>query len=53
MDVYVIDTGIDTTLPEFEGRAIVGVSYSSDNNNLDGNGHGTFVAGNEEIDHII
>ncbi|KAF2850134.1 subtilisin-like protein [Plenodomus tracheiphilus IPT5] len=42
---YVIDTGIDTTHPEFEGRATFLANFAGDGNNADGNGHGTHVAG--------
>ncbi|KAI9292004.1 putative subtilisin-like protease precursor [Neoconidiobolus thromboides FSU 785] len=45
VSVYIADTGVYTSHPEFEGRAIVGANFSSDTNNNDGNGHGTFVAG--------
>lgn len=42
---YVIDTGIFTTHPEFEGRATFLANYAGDGKNTDGNGHGTHVAG--------
>ncbi|KAJ3094387.1 subtilisin-like serine protease [Phlyctochytrium planicorne] len=50
VDAYVIDTGVFISHPEFEGRARVGASFSTDNNDVDandveGNGHGTHVAG--------
>ncbi|KAI5459214.1 cephalosporin C acetylhydrolase [Mariannaea sp. PMI_226] len=41
---YVIDTGIYTSHPEFEGRASFLANYV-DSSNTDGNGHGTHVAG--------
>ncbi len=44
VDVYVIDTGIDTNHPEFEGRAIWGANFV-DQINTDCNGHSTHVAG--------
>ncbi|KAF2853214.1 subtilisin-like protein, partial [Plenodomus tracheiphilus IPT5] len=42
---YVIDTGIETDHPEFEGRAQFLVDLSGENKLLDGLGHGTHVAG--------
>lgn len=42
---YVIDTGIYTEHPEFEGRATFLANYAGDGQNADGNGHGTHVAG--------
>ncbi|KAJ3403905.1 serine protease [Chytridiales sp. JEL 0842] len=45
VDVYVVDTGVDVGNPEFEGRARIGVSYSTDRNDIDGDGHGSHVAG--------
>ncbi|KAI1844127.1 hypothetical protein JX265_013768 [Neoarthrinium moseri] len=41
---YIVDTGIDTTHPEFEGRAEFLANYA-DNDDTDGQGHGTHVAG--------
>jgi subtilisin family serine protease len=43
--VYVIDTGIYTAHPEFEGRATFLANYAGDGQNTDGNGHGTHCAG--------
>ncbi|KAJ4320634.1 hypothetical protein N0V94_003282 [Neodidymelliopsis sp. IMI 364377] len=43
--VYVIDTGIYTAHPEFEGRATFLANYAGDGSNTDGNGHGTHCAG--------
>ena len=43
MTVWVIGTGIDDTLPEFEGRAMQVVNYAGGPNE-DTNGHGTWVA---------
>ncbi|MBM7771666.1 subtilisin family serine protease [Actinokineospora baliensis] len=44
--VYVTDTGIKTSLAEFEGRASVGADFVGDNQNgIDCSGHGTHVAG--------
>jgi len=42
---YVIDTGISTGHPEFEGRATFLANFAGDGSNTDGNGHGTHVAG--------
>jgi subtilisin family serine protease len=42
---YVVDTGIYTAHPEFEGRATFLANYAGDGQNSDGNGHGTHVAG--------
>ncbi|KAJ3274258.1 serine protease [Terramyces sp. JEL0728] len=41
---YIIDTGVFVGHPEFEGRARVGKTFTSDGTK-DGNGHGTHVAG--------
>ncbi|KAJ3415657.1 serine protease [Chytridiales sp. JEL 0842] len=45
VDAYIIDTGVDISNPEFEGRAKIGISFSTDGNDIDGNGHGSHVAG--------
>ncbi|RMZ08702.1 hypothetical protein D0862_03868 [Hortaea werneckii] len=42
---YVVDTGINIQHQEFQGRAILGASFPSNQVNSDGNGHGTHVAG--------
>lgn len=42
---YVIDTGILLTHNEFEGRAKAGTNTVPGENDVDGNGHGTHVAG--------
>ncbi|KAI9001618.1 peptidase S8/S53 domain-containing protein [Gaertneriomyces semiglobifer] len=44
VDAYIVDTGIDVDHPEFEGRAVLGKTFTQDGD-LDGNGHGTHVAG--------
>lgn len=44
VDVYVIDTGINTEHNEFEGRASWGKTIPEDEDE-DGNGHGTHCAG--------
>ncbi|KAI0200716.1 subtilisin-like protease PR1K [Astrocystis sublimbata] len=41
---YIVDTGIDTTHPEFEGRATFATN-TADDHDTDENGHGTHVAG--------
>ncbi|KAJ3416221.1 subtilisin-like serine protease [Chytridiales sp. JEL 0842] len=45
VDVYIIDSGVRVSHPDFEGRAQIGASFSDDGNDIDGNGHGTHVAG--------
>ncbi|KAJ3084711.1 serine protease [Quaeritorhiza haematococci] len=45
ISVYVVDTGVETTHPQFEGRASFGANFANDNSNTDGNGHGTHCAG--------
>lgn len=42
---YIIDTGIYTEHPDFEGRATFLENFSGDGLERDGNGHGTHVAG--------
>jgi hypothetical protein len=44
VDIYVLDSGINTMHTDFEGRIQPGVSYASDTVE-DCNGHGTHVAG--------
>jgi subtilisin family serine protease len=41
---YVVDTGIDTEHPDFEGRAKFLANFADDSD-ADGQGHGTHVAG--------
>ncbi|KAI9897998.1 hypothetical protein N3K66_006358 [Trichothecium roseum] len=41
---YVVDTGVDISHPEFEGRATFAANFVDDND-ADGQGHGTHVAG--------
>jgi subtilisin family serine protease len=43
--VYVIDTGIAITHPEFGGRATFLANFAGDGSNTDDNGHGTHCAG--------
>ncbi|KAI9102806.1 serine protease [Phlyctochytrium arcticum] len=45
VDAYIIDTGIAIDHPDFNGRAIIGKSFTTDGNDKDGHGHGTHVAG--------
>ena len=46
VNVYVVDTGVLTTHPDFGGRALNGTNTSGDNTRIeDCNGHGTHVAG--------
>ena len=42
---YIIDTGIYTAHPDFEGRAMFLANFAGDGSNNDGHGHGTHVAG--------
>eukprot|EP00833_Pecoramyces_ruminatium_P001815 jgi/Orpsp1_1/1175847/evm.model.c7180000055443.1 len=43
--VYVIDTGVNVNHVDFEGRAIWGATIPDNDEDVDGNGHGTHVAG--------
>jgi serine protease AprX len=45
--IAIVDSGVDTTRPEFAGRVVEQVSYATRNPNSpgDGYGHGTAVAG--------
>ncbi|KAJ3307576.1 serine protease, partial [Blyttiomyces sp. JEL0837] len=43
--VYVVDTGIAIEHPDFEGRALWGVTIPAGDADVDGNGHGTHCAG--------
>lgn len=45
IDAYVIDTGIFTNHPEFQGRAVWGGDFSGENKYVDAHGHGTHVSG--------
>jgi len=42
---YVLDTGIDVSHPQFEGRAEWLANFADDNDDTDGNSHGTHCAG--------
>ncbi|KAF9562998.1 serine protease [Agrocybe pediades] len=44
VDIYVVDTGINTAHTDFGGRAVWGASFNNLGNS-DGNGHGTHCAG--------
>jgi cerevisin len=43
--VYIIDTGVNVNHVDFEGRAVWGATIPEDDEDVDGNGHGTHVAG--------
>ena len=43
--VAIVDSGIDATLPDFQGRIAAAKSFVDGNALLDTEGHGTFVAG--------
>jgi oryzin len=43
--VYVVDSGIQTSHAEFEGRAVWGANLVAGSADVDENGHGTHVAG--------
>ncbi|KAI1472383.1 serine protease 2 [Daldinia caldariorum] len=45
VDVYVIDTGINTEHVDFEGRASWGKTIPAGDEDVDGNGHGTHCSG--------
>ena len=45
VDVYVIDTGTNVEHVDFEGRAEWGKTIPSNDEDLDGNGHGTHCSG--------
>ena len=45
VDVYVIDTGANTDHVDFEGRAHWGKTIPENDEDLDGNGHGTHCSG--------
>ncbi|ODA83519.1 hypothetical protein RJ55_02033 [Drechmeria coniospora] len=42
---YIIDTGVNAKDPDFEGRATFLKNFVEDDDDTDGNGHGTHVAG--------
>jgi subtilisin family serine protease len=49
VDVYIVDTGIDTNHEDFEGRASFGIDVSgSGEGDNDKHGHGTHVAGKSD-----
>jgi len=43
--VYIIDTGVNVNHVDFEDRAVWGATIPEDDEDVDGNGHGTHVAG--------
>lgn len=45
VDVYVIDTGTNVEHVDFEGRATWGKTVPADDEDVDGNGHGTHCSG--------
>jgi cerevisin len=45
VDVYVIDTGTNVDHVDFEGRASWGKTIPADDEDVDGNGHGTHCSG--------
>jgi len=45
VDVYVVDTGININHVEFEGRASWGKTIPQNDEDIDGNGHGSHCAG--------
>ena len=45
VDAYVIDTGTNTDHVDFEGRALWGKTIPKDDDDVDGNGHGTHCSG--------
>jgi subtilisin family serine protease len=44
VDVAVLDTGIDTTHPDLQGRVVAEANFTPEPSANDGNGHGTHVA---------
>lgn len=45
VDVYVLDSGVSENHQDFEGRASWGTNATGDDENIDGNGLGTHLAG--------
>ncbi|KXN69442.1 subtilisin-like protein, partial [Conidiobolus coronatus NRRL 28638] len=45
VNIYVVDTGVNTSHVDFEGRASWGITTAQDSEDKDNNGHGTHCAG--------
>lgn len=54
--LYVADTGVDLTHPEFKGVNLTAVNFTTDRDASDGNGHGTFcmseIVGQQNVDGV-